>query len=32
MFENKVINKGKSELANATHDLYTLLITSFQEL
>ena len=31
MFQNKVVNKGKIELIDATHDLYTLLIAIFQE-
>ena len=31
IFENKVVNKGKTELTNATHDLYTLLTAIFQE-
>ena len=31
VFENKVVNKGKTELTNATHDLYTLLYAIFQE-
>ena len=31
LFENKVVNKGKTELTNATHDLYTLLTAIFQE-
>ena len=30
-FENKVVNKGKTELTNATHDLYTLFTAIFQE-
>ena len=31
IFENEVVNKGKTELTNATHDLYALLTTIFQE-
>ena len=31
MFENKVVNKEKTELTNATHDLYTLLNATSQE-
>ena len=31
IFENKVVKKGKIELTNATHDLYTLLTAIFQE-
>ena len=31
IFENKVVNKGKTELTDATHDLYTLLTAIFQE-
>ena len=30
-FEKKVVNKGKTELTNAIHDLYTSLPTIFQE-
>ena len=30
-FENKVLNNGKTELTNATHDLYTSWATIFQE-
>ena len=30
-FENKVLTKGKTELTNATHDLYTSLTTIFQK-
>ena len=30
IFENKVAIKGKTELANATDDLYTLLTAIFQ--
>ena len=30
MNENKVVNKEKIELTNATHDLYTLLTTIFK--
>ena len=30
-YENKVVNKGKAELTNATHDLYALLTAIFQE-
>ena len=29
IFENKVVNKWKTELRNATHDLYTSLTTIF---
>ena len=31
IFENKVVNKGKTKLTNATHDLYTLLTVIFQK-
>ena len=31
IFENKVVNEGKIKPANATHDLYALLTTVFQE-
>ena len=31
MFQNKVVKKGKTDLTNATHDLYTLFTTIFQE-
>ena len=30
-FYKKVVNKGKTELTNGTHNLYTLLTTIFQE-
>ena len=29
IFENKVVNKGKTKLTNAAHDLYTLLTAIF---
>ena len=31
VFENKVVNKGKTDLTNATHNLYALLTAIFQE-
>ena len=31
MFENKVVNKGKTELANGFHDPYALLTATLQE-
>ena len=31
IFENKVVNKEKTELTNATHGLYTSMTAIFQE-